>query len=103
MIEMVIGLLLMLWDVLKPTLIGGFYLLLVVGIFKWWILDGITQRLDAAILHLSEIEKDLARSKDHLYNMRDAIANVEEELKWWSDGNTLAKQIINRLNAIERK
>jgi hypothetical protein len=70
MIETVIGLLLVLWDILKPTIIGGFYVFLVVGIFKWWILDGITKRLDAAVSHLSAIEDKIEKVERHLWQMK---------------------------------
>ena len=103
MVEIVIGLFLMLWDFLKPTLIGGSYVLLVVGIFKWWILDDITDKINDAVRHLSVIERDVDRANRHLWEIKNAISNVEEEMKWWGDANTLAKQIIKRLDAIERK
>ncbi len=96
MIEIILAFLMMTWDFLRPIIIGGFYLMLFVGIFKWWILDGVTERLDTAIIHLNTIENDVTR-------MSSAIVNIEEELKWWSDGNTLAKQILKRLDAIEDK
>jgi hypothetical protein len=74
MIEIILAFLMMTWDFLKPIIIGGFYLMLFVGIFKWWILDGVTERLDTAIIHLNTIENDVAR-------MSRAIVNIEEELK----------------------
>ena len=105
MVEIVIGLFLMLWDFLKPTLIGGSYVLLVVGIFKWWILDDITDKINDAVRHLSVIERDVESVKDYLSEIKSTTSNIEKEMDWWSDTktSTLAKQIINRLDALERK
>ena len=103
MVEIVIGLFLMLWDFLKPTLIGGSYVLLVVGIFKWWILDDITDKINDAVRHLSVIERDVESVKDYLSEIKSTTSSIEKEMDWWGDANTLAKQIIKRLDAIERK
>jgi len=73
----VVGSLIIVWDFLKPALIGGFYLLLFIATFKWWILDDITKKLDEAVSELKSIERQVRNSHIEMSNMRDSVENIE--------------------------
>lgn len=101
--ELFIGGILVIWDFIKPFAIGFIIVITVVGVIKHSILDGITQRIEDAVGHLRAIEREAERVRELLYDVQKSITNIEKELDWWSDKHTLAKQIIERLDAIERK
>ena len=99
----ILGLLFSIWDFVKLAIFGLILFVLATSGVKHLILDGITDKLDDAVRHLSVIEKEAERIRNQLSDMKSAMSNIEDELKWYGDGNTLAKIIIKRLEAIESK
>jgi len=91
--EVALGILIFVWDFLKPFLIGAFFLFGGIGVIKYLILDSITEKLSDAVSHLNTLEREV-REINH------SISTVERQIQWWVNGTT-AEQIIARLDALE--
>jgi DNA-binding transcriptional regulator GbsR (MarR family) len=52
---------------------------------------------------IEKASSDMKSSKDSMLEMKENVSNIEKEFDWWSDKNTLATQLLKRLDAIERK
>lgn len=109
MTEASLGVLIEIWESVKPFVSGFVLFFILIGVIKHVILDDITNKLNALVLavnesneHLWNIKNSISTLEKEIWNIKNSISNVEQEMKWW-EKNTTASQIIERLNDIERK
>lgn len=111
--EILFGLLIMIWDFTKPFFFASLTLICAVVAIKYLILDDITQKLDEVIAHLRTIERNeeliegrIERIESYAFEMnfemKNSLSSITKELRWW-EKSTTAHEILQKLDSIERK
>ncbi len=121
MIE-ILSLLILVWSMIQPYVFGTFVFIVgfLVVFFLWgviqhliaiqdhfrnvlWHLSSLKEVLEQSRVAIENVNNEMKTAKDSLSEVKESICNIEKELDWWSDKNTLAKQIMKRLDAIDRR
>jgi len=119
----VLSLLILVWQIIQPYLFETFIFLVgsFVLLFLWAIIQHLTaihqnfsnvlsylraakEELEKSQNAVEKLNRDIESVKDYLSEIKSNTLNIEKEMDW-SDGKalTLAKQIIQRLDAIKYK
>ena len=69
-LEILFGGMFVVWEFVKPAVIGSFYIFCIIGIIKYLILDGITEKIEDAVRHLREIERKMEQVEKHLWDIK---------------------------------
>ena len=96
--EVMLGWLILIWDLVKPAVIGGFYMFCFVFFIKYLVLDGITEKLNDAVRHLSAIERTLERVD--LGQVVRRLEAIESEI---DRTRSYVWEAKNSINSIEKK
>ncbi len=102
LIYVLVGFVLAIWDYIKPFATAVLLLIGVVFMIKYLILDKITERVEDAVSHLSDIKDDVNKLVQRLESLEDKVSSIKQirdEFDSWKDG-TFAKQLFKRLDSV---
>ncbi len=69
------------------------------------LLEQLIDKQDELISRLENLEttvsSQLNETNSELVDVRHALSSIHDELNWWGEGHSLAKQMLNALERIE--
>jgi hypothetical protein len=84
------------WDIAKPFLVGAFIVATFVWIMKYLVLDEIGSMIDDSTRHLKDIQRNIERITDSLYD----IQNNSNELKGF-EKHTTARELLDKVDHLQ--
>ena len=69
------------------------------------LLEQLLDKQDQLIARIESLEatvqQELAEANSGISDLKEASSIIHEELKWWGEGESLAKQLLKTLDSIE--